>query len=130
MPPMKPWPMMRTFTFFIETLLSYRRLPRPPLFFAARFRGTAFARAFGAEGDDFLALLWGRFPATKAFSSSTACLHFLVAGQALGQKHRSIVHQSWGAPEWAASSFITGGKSMFPSPIGLWVLVWWSLSEP
>ena len=75
-------------------------------------------------------MLGTRLPETSAFRASTAFLHFLVAGQASGQKHRSIVHQSCGAPECAASSFITGGKSMFPSPIGLWVLVWWSLSDP
>src|SRR5579859_4401532 len=142
MPPMKPCPMVRTLICFIVPYF----LP----FLAFFFDGLAFAFALGlalvlaltlAFALAFLAGFAFAFacagaagfvatPLTKAFSWSTASLHFWVAGQALGQKHRSIVHQSCGLPELAASSFMTGGKSMLPSPIGLCVLVWCSLSEP
>jgi hypothetical protein len=59
-------------------------LPRPPLFFAARFGRAGFARALGDEGDDFLALLEPRLPATRAFRLTSSALpgHAMRAGDA------------------------------------------------
>src|SRR5262245_9324988 len=98
-PPMKPWPMIRTLTFFIAGLLAYLCRARAALFLGAFFDEDFFDALAG----DFLAGLGARLPATMAFSLSTAFLHFFVAGQASGQKQRSIVHQLWGEPECAAS---------------------------